>query len=160
MRANDPEISTTQRLTLAAGNAFTLDENLFANLRPGTGSAVVSAGPIARFDAPGLLRRLDRYPYGCTEQIASKAMPLLYFETVSAALGMGGQDQMQKRIDDAISVILTRQASNGAFGLWRAGSGDFWLDAYVSDFLSRARAKGYTVPDRAFRTALDNLRNR
>ena len=160
VRANDPEISTTQRLTLAAGDRFTLDTNLFANLRPGTGSAVVSAGPIARFDAPGLLRTLDRYPYGCTEQITSKAMPLLYFNAVSTALGLGNETQMQTRIDEAISVILTRQSSNGAFGLWRAGSGDFWLDAYVSDFLSRARAKGYAVPDRAFRTALDNLRNR
>ncbi|MBR9844545.1 MAG: alpha-2-macroglobulin family protein, partial [Rhodobacteraceae bacterium] len=160
VRANDPEISTTQRLTLAAGDSFTLDDNLFANLRPGTGSAVVSAGPIARFDAPGLLRTLDRYPYGCTEQITSKTLPLLYFNAVSSALGMGDDARVQKRIDDAISVILTRQSSNGAFGLWRAGSGDFWLDAYVSDFLSRARAKGYTVPDRAFRTALDNLRNR
>ena len=160
VRDNDPEISTTQRLTLAAGDTFSLDDNLFANLRAGTGSAIVSAGPIARFDAPGLLRALDRYPYGCTEQITSKAMPLLYFNAVSSALGMGDDARMQKRIDEAISVILTRQSSNGAFGLWRAGSGDFWLDAYVSDFLSRARGKGYSVPDRAFRTALDNLRNR
>ena len=34
-----------------------------------------------------------------------------------------------------------------------------WLDAYVSDFLSRAKAMGYAVPDSAFRSALDNLRN-
>lgn len=160
VRANDPEISTTQRLTLAAGDSFTLDANLFANLRPGTGSAVVSAGPIARYDVPGLLRTLDRYPYGCTEQIASRTMPLLYFDAVSGALGLGDGARVQNRIDEAISVILTRQSSNGAFGIWRAGSGDFWLDAYVSDFLSRARAKGHDVPDRAFRTALDNLRNR
>ncbi|MCK5502220.1 MAG: alpha-2-macroglobulin family protein, partial [Tritonibacter mobilis] len=53
-----------------------------------------------------------------------------------------------------------RQAANGAFGLWRAESGDLWLDAYASDFLSRARAKGYMVPDQAFARAMDNLRNR
>lgn len=34
-----------------------------------------------------------------------------------------------------------------------------WLDAYVTDFLSRAKAQGYTIPDQAFRNALDNLRN-
>ena len=34
-----------------------------------------------------------------------------------------------------------------------------WLDAYVTDFLSRAKAQGYEVPDKAFRAALDNLRN-
>jgi uncharacterized protein YfaS (alpha-2-macroglobulin family) len=34
-----------------------------------------------------------------------------------------------------------------------------WLDAYVTDFLSRAKAQGYAVPDVAFRNALSNLRN-
>ena len=32
-----------------------------------------------------------------------------------------------------------------------------WLDAYVTDFLSRARALGHEVPTKAFRAALDNL---
>ncbi|MBC7141716.1 MAG: alpha-2-macroglobulin family protein, partial [Rhodobacteraceae bacterium] len=50
-------------------------------------------------------------------------------------------------------------ASNGAFGLWYADAGDLWLDAYVTDFLSRAKAQGHAVPDVAFRNAMDNLRN-
>nr|WP_319947503.1 alpha-2-macroglobulin family protein [uncultured Shimia sp.] len=160
VRSNDPETSTTQRITLAAGDTFTLDQNLFADLRSGTGSAVISSGALAQFDAPGLLQALDRYPYGCTEQITSGAMPLLYFDTITSSLGLGDRDQVKTRIDQAISGVLARQASNGAFGLWRAESGDFWLDAYVSDFLSRARAKGYFVPDLAFRISMDNLRNR
>ncbi|MCP9481018.1 alpha-2-macroglobulin family protein [Shimia sp. CNT1-13L.2] len=160
VRANDPEISVTQRLSLAAGATFTLDDNLFANFRPGTGAAVLSAGALAHFDAPGLLQSLDRYPYGCTEQITSKALPLLYFDTITSALGLGERDRIQERIDQSIAKVLTRQSSNGAFGLWYPDTGDMWLDAYVSDFLSRARAKGYAVPQTAFRTALDNLRNR
>ncbi|MGR3714311.1 MAG: alpha-2-macroglobulin family protein [Shimia sp.] len=160
VRANDPEVSTTQQITLAAGDTLTLGGDLFADMRAGTGSAVVSSGALARFDAPGLLQSLDRYPYGCTEQVTSQAMPLLYFESVSSALGLTPRDKIQERIDQAVAKILTRQDSNGAFGLWRAESGDFWLDAYVSDFLSRARAKGYVVPDLAFRQAMDNLRNR
>lgn len=160
VRANDPEISNTQRLTLAAGDTFTLDDNLFAELRAGTGSAIVSTGALARFDAPGLLVTLDRYPYGCTEQVTSKAMPLLYFDEVADALGLGQRERVQERVDQAIEQVLARQASNGAFGLWFAESGDFWLDAYVSDFLSRARVEGYDIPQMAFRQAMDNLRNR
>ncbi|MWB76523.1 alpha-2-macroglobulin family protein [Pseudooceanicola sp. 216_PA32_1] len=160
VRANDPEVSTTQRFSLAAGDTFTLDGNVFAGLMPGTGQAIVSAGPLARLDAPALLATLNRYPYGCTEQVTSKAMPLLYLSSVAEAMGLGQQSTIRLRVDQAIDRILTRQASNGAFGLWRASSGDFWLDAYVSDFLSRARAEGYAVPDIAFRTAMDNLRNR
>ncbi|EAQ01663.1 PAN domain protein [Pseudooceanicola batsensis HTCC2597] len=160
VRRNDPEVATTQRFSLGAGDTFTLDENVFAGYRPGSGEAFISAGPLARFDAPALLASLNRYPYGCTEQVTSKAMPLLYLSSVAEAMGLAGPAQIDARIDQSIERILTRQAPNGAFGLWRAQAGDFWLDAYVTDFLSRARAEGHEVNPLAFRTALDNLRNR
>lgn len=160
VRVNDPEVAITQRFSLGRDKTFSLDSNVFAQMRPGTGSAILSAGPLAKLDAPGLLSALDRYPYGCTEQVTSVALPLLYFGQVAEALGQGNHDQVQARIDQAIERVLTRQSSNGAFGLWRPGSGDFWLDAYVTDFLSRAQAQGYDVPKLAFRLAMDNLRNR
>ena len=160
VRANDPVVSQTRRFSLGAGDSFQFSEDVFANLRPGTGKAVLSAGPLAKFDVPGLLSTLDQYPYGCTEQVTSKAMPLLYLSSVAQASGLGNGPAVRARVDDAIAKVLTRQASNGAFGLWRAESGYFWLDAYASDFLSRARAQGYDVPEQAFRQAMDNLRNR
>lgn len=160
VRSNDPVIARTQRFSLAVGDTFRFSTDVFAGLKPGTGRAVMSAGPLARFDAPGLLTALDRYPYGCTEQVTSQAMPLLYLSSVAQAAGLGDGPAIGNRIDSAIARVLTRQASNGAFGLWQAESGEFWLDAYASDFLSRARAEGYVVPDTAFRLAMDNLRNR
>ncbi|MGR3455091.1 alpha-2-macroglobulin family protein [Pseudooceanicola sp.] len=160
VRANDPAVSTTRRFELAAGATFTLDAAVFDGIRPGTGQAIVSAGPLARFDAPRLLAALDRYPYGCTEQVTSQAMPLLYLSSVAEAMDLGGRARMAERIEQAVTLVLTRQAANGAFGLWRAETGDFWLDAYVTDFLSRARAAGHDVPEVAFRAAVDNLRNR
>lgn len=159
VRANDPAIGQTRRFDLAAGQTFTLDKEIFANLRPETASALISAGPLARFDAPGLLASLDQYPYGCTEQVTSKAMPLLYMSSIAEPLGLGNRDRIDLRVNQSITRILTRQDSNGAFGLWGAYSGDEWLDAYVTDFLSRARAAGYAVPDIAFQNALDNLKN-
>src|SRR6266852_2548063 len=46
-----------------------------------------------------------------------------------------------------------------SFGLWSAGGDDAWLDAYVTDFLTRAREKGFAVPDVSFKSALDRIRN-
>ncbi len=160
VRANDPPVSETRQFQLAAGDTFTLSDDVFAGYRPGTGEAVISAGVLARLNVPGLLQSLDRYPYGCTEQVTSRALPLLYFNQVATALGFGNDDAIKARIDQAVSRVLTRQTSNGAFGMWQAEQGDFWLDAYVADFLSRARAEGFEVPDRAFAMAMDNLRNR
>jgi len=157
---NDPEIARQTRLQLASGQSWLVDASVMAGMHAGTVRATLAVGPLAQFDAPGLLSALDRYPYGCTEQITSKALPLLYFDQLSSALGLANKATVTKRVNQAITAVLSNQASNGAFGLWRPDSGDLWLDAYVSDFLSRAKLQGYAVPDRAFKQALGNLRNR
>jgi uncharacterized protein YfaS (alpha-2-macroglobulin family) len=63
---------------LARGERLTLSNDLFADLVPGTGSAALSVGLSTALDAAALLSALDRYPFGCSEQITSRAMPLLY----------------------------------------------------------------------------------
>lgn len=155
--ANGARVSHESRFTLASGSDLTLPAELLENMLPGTASATLALGPAARFDAASILRGLASYPYGCTEQITSQAMPLLAFS--QAAEGMPDADRAKERIDQAIARVLTRQDSSGAFGLWSPDSGDNWLNAYVTDFLSRARAAGHAVPDQAFRMALDRLRN-
>jgi uncharacterized protein YfaS (alpha-2-macroglobulin family) len=110
-------------------------------------------------NAPGLLASLERYPYGCTEQITSKALPLLYYNEVATAMGLDSESQLNQRLTETVAAVLTNQGAEGGFGLWAPGGGDFWLDAYVTDFLSQARAQGIAVPDVSFRMALDNLRN-
>ncbi|WP_299889356.1 alpha-2-macroglobulin family protein [uncultured Ruegeria sp.] len=160
VRANDPVVALTRRFALGSDDSFLFSQDVFDGFQPGSAKAILSAGALAKFDTPGLLDQLNRYPYGCTEQITSQALPLLYLSSVAKATGLGDGPVVDRRIADSIRSVLTRQAANGAFGLWRAGSGDFWLDAYVTDFLSRARAQGYVVPDRAFAQAMDNLRNR
>ncbi|PTE22849.1 PAN domain-containing protein [Cereibacter changlensis JA139] len=159
VQANDPEVARITRFDLARGQSFTFDSNVFAGLVPGSGKATLAVGPIARLNAPGLLASLDRYPYGCTEQITSKALPLIYYDQVAQAMQLQGAGTIGQRIDEAIAEVLTNQTAEGAFGLWNPSSGDMWLDAYVTDFLSRAKAQGHAVPDQAFRSALDNLRN-
>ena len=159
VQANDPEIAKITRLDLKKGQSFTFDQAVFADMVTGTGKSVMAIGPLARLNAPGLLAALDSYPYGCTEQMTSRALPLLYFDEVAKVMDLKGADNIQKRIDEAVVEILSNQGSEGGFGLWYPDSGDMWLDAYVTDFLSRARTQGYAVPDLALKNALSNLRN-
>ncbi|WP_232830606.1 alpha-2-macroglobulin family protein [Oceanicella sp. SM1341] len=158
--ANDLPVARQTRVEIPPGGSLTLGADAFDGLVPGTASATLALGPAARFDVPGLLLALDRYPYGCTEQLASAALPLLYLGDMAAAAGMDTPSGLAARIEKAIAGVLANQSGSGAFGLWGPGDGDLWLDAYVTDFLSRARATGHTVPDVAFRMALGNLRNR
>ncbi len=161
VQINDPAVVRVSRLDLKKGQEFTFDSNAFTGLIPGSGKATMAVGPIARLNAPGVLAALDAYPYGCTEQITSKALPLLYFDQVALAMDLPGSDNIKLRVEQAVEEVLTNQSSNGSFGLWGPveNGGDFWLDAFVTDFLSRANARGYAVPDQAFRNALGNLRN-
>jgi len=102
---------------------------------------------------------LDRYPYGCAEQTTSRALPLLYLSELNASAGLPDDGEVKKRVQEAIYKVLSYQSSSGSFGLWGPGSGDFWLDDYVTDFLTRAREQKYDVPEQALVAALSNLEN-
>ena len=144
---------------LARNESFTLSKDMFADLVPGTGAVALSVGPSTALDAATLLKALDRYPFGCSEQITSRALPLLYVNELAAEQQLALDASIDQRIRDAIDRLLSRQSSNGSFGLWGVGGDDTWLDAYVTDFLTRARERGFAVPDTAFKLALDRLRN-
>jgi len=145
---------------IAKGESVTLSSDLFADLVPGTGSVSVSVGSLTALDAASLLAALDRYPFRCSEQTTSRALPLLYLSDLAKETHVALQPDADQRIRDAIDMLLTRQDSTGAFGLWGVGGGDdVWLDSYVTDFLTRARERKFAVPETAFRLALDRLLN-
>ncbi|RTL54714.1 MAG: alpha-2-macroglobulin family protein [Bradyrhizobiaceae bacterium] len=145
--------------TLAKGESLTLTPDMFSDLVPGTGGVQLSVSQSTALDAATILKALDRYPFGCSEQITSRAMPLLYVNDLAAEAHLAMDSAVDQRIRDAIDRLLARQGSNGSFGLWSAGGDDPWLDAYVTDFLTRAREKNFAVPDVLFKTALDRIRN-
>ena len=145
--------------TLAKGESLMLTSDMFSDLVSGTGSVSLSVSLSTALDAATILKALDRYPHGCSEQITSRAMPLLYVNDLAAGAHLAMDTAVDQRIRDAIDRLLARQGSNGSFGLWSAGGDDAWLDAYVTDFLTRAREKGFAVPDVLFRNALDRIRN-
>ena len=66
---------------------------------------------------------------------------------------------MKGQIQEAVSTLLNRQGADGAIGLWRTGDGlsSPWLGAYATDFLFRAKAAGFVVPDAALDKAYDAL---
>ncbi|MCJ2068590.1 alpha-2-macroglobulin family protein [Methylobacterium sp. J-030] len=146
--------------SLAPGAALTVTSDLIADLLPGTGSVSLSVTPLPGLDVAALLQALDRYPYGCSEQVVSRAMPLLYVNKLAALEKLALDAGVDDRVRESVERLLARQDSSGDFGLWSAqGSSDLWLDAYVTDFLTRARERGFAVPQKAFTQALDYLRN-
>ncbi|WP_171015697.1 alpha-2-macroglobulin family protein [Devosia sp. FKR38] len=153
-------VTTSTLIPIKAGDSTTIDDSIFASYMANTSAMTLAVGPLARLDVPGLLLSLDRYPYGCAEQVSSRALPLLYLNDVAKLIGVAGDDALSQAVKDAIANLLSKQNSGGGFGLWGPfDGGDTWLDGYVTDFLLRAKAAGYAVPEQAMSMALDNLAN-
>ena len=153
-------LTTRRVVSLAAdGGSLRIDGGLLADSLLDGASVAVGVSHAAAFDVPSLMTSLDRYPYGCSEQTTSRALPLLYAAELAAASGMEVAPDLKDRIDKAVARIMTFQTSSGTFGLWGPDWGDMWLDAYIAEFLTRAREAGHAVPAQGFAAALDNLQN-
>ena len=107
------------------------------------------------------IRALQAYPYGCLEQTTSGLYPSLYADAATLKrLGVAGEPEEQRKnsIELGIERLLSMQRYNGSFGLWGADSDEeYWLTAYVTDFLLRAREQGFGVPAEALKKANERL---
>lgn len=153
-------VTRVDRTLMQPGEAYSVSESLLDGLVPGSSGVTVSYSTLP-VDAAALYASLSSYPYGCTEQTVSVAMPLLYSEQL-IAMGADGdrEDGARTRVQQAVNTILNRQSSDGAFGLWREGDryASPWIGAYTTDFLVRAKQQGYVVPDEALERAYSALR--
>ncbi|ORE93105.1 large extracellular alpha-helical protein [Stappia sp. 22II-S9-Z10] len=150
------EVRERRLSVLSPGESLTLGDDLLAPF-DADAELTLSAGN-GNLDVAGLLTMLDRFPYGCSEQTVSRALPLLYVNEVARSIGMEEDAALPDRIRQSISRVLANQSSSGGFGLWSPGY-DLWLTAYVMDFLTRAEEAGYDVPEIAFQSGLDRLQS-
>ena len=142
-----PITQVTRRL-INPGDKLELSSALVSGFVPNSTDITVSFSRLPGMDATPYVKSLARYPYGCTEQTVSSAMPLLYAENLG---GIPGQTEAARRqgLQKAVVKLASRQGQDGAFGLWRVGDryGRPWLGVYVTDFLYRARDEGLYVPE-------------
>ena len=126
----------------------------------GTNSLGVSPLPIALVN--GLKTYLDNFPYGCNEQITSKALPnllLLGEPDLTKELALDPK-AMRLAANRYIRAIRERATSEGGFGMWSSyDSDDAFLTAYVMHTLTRARKLGITVPDTLWDDGIRALRS-
>ena len=119
----------------------------------GTWRATARFGGPTRYDAGGMLRLLETYPFACLEQSASQ---LLAFAS-GAVDGVAGEERAA-RLQRAVEWVLNKQRFDGGFGLWSAqGEIQLWTGAYATEALLRARTAGAAVPEAALEDALKSL---
>jgi len=158
-RAPFMPITITRTEPQAANASWRAPADALASFQP-SAQALYSFSNLAGIDPAPLLDSLYRYPYGCTEQLTSVAMPLLYYNTLAAEANRTADPRIRRRIQEAATQLLDRQAPDGSFGLWSSGDGYAtpWLGAYATDFLLRAQRAGYAVPRQPMQQAYSALR--
>ncbi len=98
----------------------------------------------------GTAQDLRTYPYYCSEQVASTALPLLALLRAEKTLGAGTLLPKRARVDaeQAVATLVRRQRSDGGIGLWSATSWTTpWLSAYAGAVLVEAKSLGIAVED-------------
>ncbi len=143
----------------AVNATYTPSNALLAGLQPGSVTVEVSYSPFRNVDPGPIAASLNKYPYGCTEQVTSAAMPWLYAD--ESMVGKARAKPSAGALKVAVQKLLDRQAQDGAFGLWRVGDGDAdgFIGAYATDFLLEARARGAYVPQEAIDKAMNAMRD-
>ncbi len=106
-----------------------------------------------------LVEYLRSYPFTCTEQTVSRAMPYAIIGA-SDILNITSDDAAAQRAA-AISVLKNRQNPDGSFAMWPDNHGhadNARITAWAVQFLTIARANGFDVPRDMLTRALDYLR--
>ena len=160
VRAPQLDIARDETVPFTAGASYTANGALIADLVPGTQTVGLTVSAAHGYsDVPGLLKWLDKYPYGCIEQTSSRAMPLLFFNDLADLAGLPRDKALRDREQEAVDAVLDMQNFGGNFGMWGPGSdAEPWISAFALDFLMQAKNKGYVVPNDALKRGATWLR--
>jgi len=152
-RAPQLDVARDEVVALGPNQSYMANRALVADLIPGTQNVALTVSSAHGFnDVPGLLKWLDKYPYGCIEQTTSRAMPLLVFNDLSDLAGLPRDQALHQREQEAIDAVLDMQNYAGNFGMWAPGTdAEPWISVFALDFLNQAKLKGYVVPNDALK---------
>jgi alpha-2-macroglobulin len=130
---------------IPAGKTQMIRETTFGY--PGTNKADLELSQMGKVNFTERTRFLVDYPYGCAEQITSKAFAQLYLPRV-VDLDKGLVSQSEFNIRAGISSVSRMQSTEGGFYYWPgASSSNDWITSFVGHFLVEAKKAGYSVPE-------------
>lgn len=141
--------------SLGADTTEKLDRDLYPEKR--AVQAVMSASPLIL--VYGLQQYLDNYPFGCTEQLVSKAFPLLALTAEPWFAKETGE--LTRKIQATLQMLNQRQQSAGSFSYWpdmSNNSNNAFASVYAMHFLTEARSHGYEVPKEMYSNGISYLK--
>ncbi|MDD5508130.1 MAG: MG2 domain-containing protein [Bacteroidales bacterium] len=153
---------------ITGSGAITGDEaqtfNIMSDFLDGTSSSwlLVSKSPVTEFYRD--LTRLVDYPYGCIEQIVSRAFPLLYYTDLAELLKQGSRFiayNPDYLVQEAIRKIYSMVRYDGGLLYWPGGDEETWWGTiYAAHFLIEAKKAGFAVDPAALNQMIRYINSR
>lgn len=139
VRPDSRPVVTAASVFAAGVSSLTLP--VLDDVDPVRSSLTVSLGasPLALVRAAA--EGVRSYPWACTEQLASTALPLLALMEANSAPATAAAD-----VATTVRALQSRQRSDGGIGYWSAGDWTTpWLTAHAALVLVQARDAGVKV---------------
>ncbi|SCC16584.1 alpha-2-macroglobulin family protein [Gilliamella intestini] len=123
--------------------AFTDFRDMYSNLSKREAAASYSPFILSK----GLSTYLQDYPHYCSEQIVSRAIPILIASKYKE-FDLASKEGIAP-LSELFQVLQSRQNSEGAIGLWYSTYNvDPFITLYAVNFMLEAKEMGYKVPQK------------
>ncbi len=124
-------------------------------MRDDSGGLEVTLASTALVGLGSELQTLSDYPYGCTEQLTSRLLPLVPLAELARDFGLPRPANADAVIERLVATIIARQREDGGFGMWPgAWESSTWVTPYALWVLDESKKRGVKVPQ----TVLDQGR--
>lgn len=128
-------------------------------LREDVGGLELSLASTALVGLETGMEQLLDYPYGCTEQLVSRLVPLLPLRDLARDFQLKLPGDVDRLIGKTVAAILANQRGDGGFGFWAESPyANAWVTAYALWGLHEAKRYGVAVPASSIETARSYLR--
>ncbi len=106
---------------------------------------------------------LYNYPYGCSEQIASRVLSVAALKDVLAAFktkDLPTPEAIRNSVNGDLKALQGLQNDDGGFGFWRQDNRSVpFVSVHVAHALVRAQMKDFSVPAQTMTNSQNYLRN-
>jgi hypothetical protein len=156
VRPATPHLTIMQTGSFKGDTQVTVKRELFTEYRV----TQASVSPLPLVAAGGLLDYLSNYEHSCTEQLVSQVFPLVVLKKRPELLTSISKSK-NANVENALSVLRSRQNAEGGFGLWDASvNADEFASVYAVHLLLEARDHanvGEAIPADMLKKGLDYL---
>ncbi|MDQ2991929.1 MAG: MG2 domain-containing protein, partial [Candidatus Eremiobacteraeota bacterium] len=123
------------------------------------GDVTVTLSPSIVAELVQNLRLLDVYPYYCTEQTMSAALPAIFIDRVLKRGNLTAPSDISTAqiVANAIARLGQLQHSDGSWGWWENDTGHPYMTAYALYGLAEFRKGGYVVADSMYDRGVASL---